>query len=95
MAYTETVRSAWEAIFLLVVLKIPLVYLGVVIWWAVRSEPKPDDGGEAVGVLVPLTPCNWGEWRRRRASSRPPRPLPPVGPHARRLTAAARARADG
>ena len=31
--------SVWEAIFMLVVLKIPLIYLGTVVWWAVRAEP--------------------------------------------------------
>lgn len=94
MAYTGAVRSAWEAIFLLLVLKIPLVYLGLVVWWSVRAEPKPDEGGDGVGAFVPLTPCDWGEKARRRLSPRVPRPFPPVGPHAGRLTAAARARAD-
>ena len=27
----------WEAIFLLVILKIPVVYLCCVVWWAVRA----------------------------------------------------------
>ena len=30
---------------MLVVLKIPLVYLGVVVWWAVRAEPDPRVAG--------------------------------------------------
>jgi hypothetical protein len=92
MAYTGKVRSAWEAIFLLLVLKIPLVYLGLVVWWAIRAGPTPDEGGQgSVGVLVPLTPCGWDEWRSRRATVRIPRPFRPVGPHARRLTARAEA----
>ena len=37
--------SVWEAIFMLVVLKIPLVYLGAVVWWAVRAEPDPQVAG--------------------------------------------------
>jgi hypothetical protein len=65
--------TVWEAIFMLVVLKIPLVYLGAVVWWAVRAEPGPTGEGEEIGVPVPLTPCGWDEWRRRRAL-RPPRP---------------------
>ena len=90
MAYTEWVRSAWEAIFLLVVLKIPLVYLGFVVWWAIRAEPAPPgSGGDEVGVLAPLTPCGWDEWKLRRPSQRVPRPFRPVGPHARRLAARA------
>jgi hypothetical protein len=63
--------SAWEAIFMLVVLKIPLIYLGVVVWWAVRATPEAIDGGDQVGVLAPLTPCGWDAWKRSRP--RPPR----------------------
>ena len=36
----------WEAIFLLIVLKIPVVYVCCVVWWAIRAEPKPFDGLE-------------------------------------------------
>ena len=73
--------SAWEAIFMLLVLKIPLVYLGVVIWWAIRAEPVPGEGSEPAQVLAPLTPCNWDDWKRRRG--RVPRPLRPSGPRTR------------
>jgi hypothetical protein len=84
------VHSAWEAIFMLLILKIPLVYLGVVIWWAVRAEPTPDDGRDTASALVPLTPCGWDDWKRRRTMSRRvPRPFRPLSPHARRLTAGA------
>ena len=58
--------SVWEAIFMLVVLKIPLVYLGIVVWWAVRAEPVPGHGGDEADVPAPLAPCGWDEWRRRR-----------------------------
>jgi hypothetical protein len=67
--------SAWEAIFMLVVLKIPMVYLAVVVWWAVRSEPEVGGGGDEVRVLTPLTPCGWDDWKRRR-----PQPPPRGGP---------------
>ena len=72
--------SVWEAIFLLVVLKIPMIYLLVVVWYAVRAEPEPAAGGGAEsGVLAPLTPSDWEDWKRRR--SRPygfrPRPSRP------------------
>src|SRR5262249_8506569 len=36
----------WEIIFMLVVLKIPIVYLCAVVWWAIRAEPLPDDGAD-------------------------------------------------
>jgi hypothetical protein len=83
------VDSVWEAIFLLLVLKIPMIYLGLVVWWAIRAEPEPSGGGgEEAGVLAPLDPCGWDEWRRnRRTSRRVPRPFKPVAPHARRLAA--------
>jgi hypothetical protein len=92
VAYTGSVHSTWEAIFMLVVLKIPLVYLGVVVWWAIRAEPTPGDGQDPVRSLVPLTPCGWDDWKRSRALSRVPRPFRPIAPHARRLQAEAEAR---
>jgi hypothetical protein len=51
---------------MLVVLKIPMIYLATVVWWAVRAEPETAGGGEEVGVLVPLRPCGWNDWKRRR-----------------------------
>jgi hypothetical protein len=70
--------SAWEAFFMLVVLKIPMIYLAVVVWWAIRSEPVPGDGEETVRVFAPLTPCGWDDSRRqgrgRPAIHRPNRP---------------------
>ena len=59
---------------MLVILKIPVVYLCWVVWWAVRAEPRPLQGA---GRLVPLLPhrpdC---DWRRRRTelARRGPRP---------------------
>jgi hypothetical protein len=86
------VRAAWEAIFLLLILKIPLVYLCIVVWWAIRAEPTAGDGQDPVRSLVPLTPCGWDDWKRRRTSPRAPRPFRPIAPHARRLHAEAEAR---
>ncbi len=75
--------SVWEAIFMLVVLKIPMVYLAIVVWWAVRAVPEQASGGDEVGVLAPLTPCGWSDWQRRR--SRSPRRWP-VGPRGMRVS---------
>jgi hypothetical protein len=59
--------SVWEAIFMLGVLKIPMIYLAAVVWWAVRAEPQvAEEGGEELGVLAPLHPCGWNDWKRRR-----------------------------
>ena len=37
----------WFTIFFLVILKIPIVYLAYVIWWAVKDPPQPSAGPEA------------------------------------------------
>jgi hypothetical protein len=71
--------SVWEALFMLVVLKIPVVYLGAVVWWAVRAEPAVDFGdGDEAAVREPRGPCGWDDFRRRRRSHR--RSLPPRRP---------------
>jgi hypothetical protein len=84
--------SVWEALFMLVVLKIPVVYLSVVVWWAIRAEPTPEGGPDESYALVPLTPCGWDDWRRRRAvrysGRRPVRPLHPARPPVRALARA-------
>ena len=76
--------SVWEALFMLVVLKIPVVYLGCVVWGAIRAVPLPEGGLDEAPALVPVSPCGWEDWKRRRASShrpRPPyRPFTPVRP---------------
>ena len=66
----------WELVFMLVILKIPVVYLCWVVWWAVRAEPEPPEGAPRL-VPVPVQPrppeCSW---RRRRTEllRRGPRP---------------------
>lgn len=80
--------SAWEALFMLVVLKIPVVYLAVVIWWAIRAVPEQPEGGDGAAILAPLEPCGWDDWRRRR--SRRVRPSRPHGPPLRRARGVAR-----
>ncbi|OFW48132.1 MAG: hypothetical protein A2146_08180 [Actinobacteria bacterium RBG_16_67_10] len=74
---------------MLVVLKLPLVYIAVVLWWAIRAEPRSAEGGDEVGVAsAPLTPCSWTDGRRRRSVRPDSRPIRPSGRFAR----AARAR---
>jgi hypothetical protein len=76
--------SAWEAVFMLVVLKIPMIYLAAVVWWAVRAEPHVGGGGDVVDV-VPLVPCGWDDWKRRRRVR--PRRRPPILPSSSRSRA--------
>jgi hypothetical protein len=63
--------SAWEIVFLMVILKIPIVYLCAVIYYAIKSEPRPEEGAE---VTVSTGPEDDGPGRRRRRLPRFPRP---------------------
>jgi hypothetical protein len=49
--------ALWELVFMLVILKIPVLYIGWVVWWAVKSEPELGAEGGTEGV-------NWRPWRR-------------------------------
>lgn len=63
---------------MLLVLKIPLVYLAAVVWWAIRAEPSAEEYGSD-GGLVSLTPCGWDDWKRGRNGGRGGRPIRPNG----------------
>ncbi|MFO7572289.1 MAG: hypothetical protein R6W48_06790 [Gaiellaceae bacterium] len=72
--------SVWEAVFMLVVLKIPVVYLAGVVWWAIRAEPTAGSGGgEVVGVPASLDPCGWDDRRLRRSARAVRHPVRPGG----------------
>jgi hypothetical protein len=60
-----------EVIFMMVILKIPVVYLCLVVWWAVRAEPRPAEGAANRARLPEPPACPW--CRRKRG---PLRPLP-------------------
>ncbi len=67
--------SLWELIFLMVILKIPIVYLCVVVYYAIKAEPRRGHGNP---VAVQSRPEDWGPgWGRRTR----PRRLPPRRPH--------------
>jgi hypothetical protein len=61
---------------MLVILKIPVVYLCAVVWWAIRAEPRPLEGAGRLAVLDPGPSC---DWRRRRGHGVPLRPRPRGG----------------
>jgi hypothetical protein len=74
----------WEAVFLLLVLKIPIVYMCTVVWWAIRAEPR----GEEPAALSPVSD-----------TPSPPAPPAPAGagprrPHGPRRKHDGRARRD-
>ncbi|HUZ16547.1 MAG TPA: hypothetical protein VMU72_10300 [Gaiellaceae bacterium] len=86
--------SLTELVFLMVVLKIPIVYLCCVIYHAVKSEPEK---GEAEPVRVRVSPDDplpgFGRIRPR-SRRRPPRPHGGPGRAYARTSRAAYARAD-
>jgi hypothetical protein len=64
----------WELIWMLVILKIPVVYLCVVVWWAIRAKPLPL---EPALKPVATEPDPRPGWRLSRYPTRRPR----RGPH--------------
>jgi hypothetical protein len=78
----------WELIFLMVILKIPIVYLCWIVYWAIKAEPEPQEP-DAVAVRVPDAPTPPNFPRRRRTL----RPVRPHGGPARRYTRTSRAAA--
>jgi hypothetical protein len=72
--------AAWELIFMMLVLKLPILYLIGVVWWAIRSSPDPYAPAELVPAvseppLDPAAPCTW---HVRRRPTRHPNPRPRV-----------------
>jgi hypothetical protein len=66
----------WEIVFMLLILKIPIVYLCVVVWWAIKAEPSPPDLAE-VEVLSDTPPAGGSPRRPRGGRRRPERPHTP------------------
>ncbi|MDQ2984784.1 MAG: hypothetical protein M3R70_12830 [Actinomycetota bacterium] len=60
----------WELIFLMLIMKIPIVYLCLVVWWAVRAEPRPPEpaivNAELDPGIEPHAPWQAGRVRRPR-----------------------------
>ena len=67
--------SVWEIVFLMVILKIPIVYLCFVVYYAVKAEPRPEEGA---AVTARTGPEDGGSGGRRRV--RPRRLRPHGGP---------------
>jgi hypothetical protein len=59
---------------MMLILKLPIVYLIGVVWWAIRAEPRPPEGAALLAAPEADGPS---PWRRH-----PVRPRP--GPHGRR-----------
>jgi hypothetical protein len=72
--------EAWGFIWIMLVLKIPLVALLYLVWYAIKAEPEPvgeqdDDGG--IGQPDPQDPHGPGRPRRRGPHGDPVVPPPP------------------
>jgi hypothetical protein len=80
-------HSVWEIVFLMLILKIPIVYLGLVVYYAIKAEPRPEEGAAVTATLGDDDP-NGGRGRRR--GRRGFRPGPHGGP-ARRYSRVPRA----
>jgi hypothetical protein len=63
----------WELVWMLLILKIPIIYLGLVVWWAVRAEPAPLEPA-LLPVVAEIDPKPG--WQPRTRLHRPGR-----GPH--------------
>ena len=62
----------WTIIFLLVILKLPLLYIGAVVYYAIKAEPlRPEE--VAAGPQEEL-PSPWKPWQSHSYNRRRPRP---------------------
>jgi hypothetical protein len=64
-----------ELIFLMVILKIPIVYLCSIVYYAIKAEPRKGRGDAAAVRVTPEWPPSGSDRMRVRAPRRrPPRP---------------------
>lgn len=62
---------------MMVILKIPVVYLCWIVWWAIKAEPTPEEGAALPARIDSPEPMpGWS----RRPGPRCPRPRPHGGP---------------
>jgi hypothetical protein len=89
-----TRHPVWELVFLMLILKIPVVYLGVVVYYAIKAEPRPEEGAAVTARLG--GDDSGGGRRRRNPRRRVPRPHGGPSRTSPRMprTAMARGRAD-
>jgi hypothetical protein len=74
----------WEFVFMMVILKIPIVYLCLVVYWAVKAEPEPLEPAQL--PVEARGPDPRPPWQPRPHQARP-------GPHGSPSRAARRAMA--
>ncbi len=73
-----------EIVFMMVILKIPVVYLCLVVYWAIRAEPRPPEPALRLAAVPVREPGSGPDRRERHRPRRPapgrPRPRPRGGP---------------
>jgi hypothetical protein len=84
------VSWGWELFWMMVILKIPVIYLACVVWWAVRGERRPLEPAVTAVVLDPEIEPRPGRWRSH-VRRRPPRGGPHDSPRRTGVRRAARA----
>jgi hypothetical protein len=72
----------WELIWLMVIMKIPILYLCWVVYWAIKSEPLPEQPAAVVAADDGSDPTPWSPRQRSRRR----------GPHGRPTRGYARTR---
>ena len=60
----------WEFIFMMLILKIPIVYLCLVVYWAVKAEPEPPEPARVIVSDGPEPRAPWKPRRRPKPGSR-------------------------
>ena len=67
----------WELIWLMVIMKIPILYLCWVVYWAIKSEPRSEQSAALVPASDDSDPRTWqprhGRPRRAGPHGRPTR----------------------
>ena len=66
----------WGFVFLMFVMKVPILYLLGVVWYACKSPPPPEPALKVVEEHDPKPPCPWQMRRRNPDAPRRPR-VPP------------------
>ena len=83
----------WTFVYLMLILKIPIVALLTIVWWAIRSTPEESDpvqsdGGGGTKTREPRHPRPVRPRHPRRGPHGDPLPLPP--PRVRTVVARAK-----
>ena len=60
---------------MMLILKLPILYLVGVCYWAIKAEPKPLEGAR---VTAPLDPGPWTPFRRSATAAHLPRRTAPA-----------------